>query len=145
MISKHPRINMICRDPISSIRNYDKAVADDSTVYQLHHINELTFSSEELKKMNMYYHRPASELIFLTPKEHRRLHSSMDNEVERNRRKRISENNPGKSESTRLRRSISMKGKNTGPKSESTKRKISESLKALNLHWKNENGRRIHA
>ena len=32
------------------------------------------FSRDDLKKFGLYYKRPASELIFLTPSEHQRLH-----------------------------------------------------------------------
>lgn len=66
-----------CRDDISKIKNYDKAIADTTQTWECHHINELTFTAKELKKMNMYYNRPASELVFLTKAEHKKLHYSV--------------------------------------------------------------------
>lgn len=66
-----------CRDDISLIKNYDKAIADTTQTWECHHINELTFTSKELKKMNMYYNRPASELVFLTKAKHKKLHYSV--------------------------------------------------------------------
>lgn len=61
-----------CREPIDRIKGYEEAIAS-SERYECHHINELTFTKDELKKMNMYYNRPASELVLLTISEHRRL------------------------------------------------------------------------
>lgn len=68
------RIQRYCREPIENIKNYDKAVSDTKNRYLLHHINELTFTQDELKKMNMYYNRPASELVWVTDKEHFEIH-----------------------------------------------------------------------
>lgn len=72
-----------CEDP-SLIENYEKAV-NDSKMWDLHHRLEVSedgchimFTPQELKDKNMYYHRPASELIFLTRKEHKKLHNGTD-------------------------------------------------------------------
>ena len=66
-----------CVEDISKIENYDKAIKD-SEMWDCHHKleihNDYRNSIEELKMMNLYYHRPASELIFLTRKEHNSLH-----------------------------------------------------------------------
>jgi hypothetical protein len=70
---KIKKINKYCREPISNIRGYDEAIKSDVR-YDCHHINELTFTVAQLKKMNMYYHRPASELLFLTHSEHMKMH-----------------------------------------------------------------------
>jgi hypothetical protein len=67
------RAKQYCRDDISKIPGYDIAVSSKDR-YEIHHMNELTFTSEELKKMNMYFHRPASELRLMTSKEHHRWH-----------------------------------------------------------------------
>ena len=70
------------KDEIHKIENYDKALADQEIIWHLHHRLELTLddefahSADELKRMNMYYHRPYFELIFLTEAEHKALHSS---------------------------------------------------------------------
>lgn len=140
-----------CRDDISKIENYDKAIADDTQTWHLHHRLELTLdgefalSSEQLKMHDMYYNRPYYELIFLTPAEHMRLHHKDENNplygkhhTEETRRK-ISEatkdeNNPfyGKhhSEDTKRKISEATKGKHL---SKETRRKISEARKGKHL------------
>lgn len=68
------KVKQYCREDICLINNYYKAIADTTQTWDCHHINELTFTKQQLKKMNMYYNRPASELVFLTKSEHRKLH-----------------------------------------------------------------------
>lgn len=66
-----------CREDISLIKGYAEAVADTNQTWICHHINAepfTGFSKKDLKKMNMYLHRPASELRFVTPKEHWAIH-----------------------------------------------------------------------
>ena len=74
---------------------------------------EFALSREQLKMHDMYYNRPANELIFLTHSEHIRLHNSGKYFSEEHRRK-ISEAN---------------KGKKRAPFSEEHRRKISEAAK----------------
>lgn len=62
-----------CIEPIENIKGYREAVESEGR-YDCHHINELTFTKDELIKMNMYYHRPASELIIMTHAEHKAWH-----------------------------------------------------------------------
>ena len=73
----------VCKDDISLIENYDKAIADTSQVYVCHHKAGILpcgrFSREDLKKFNLYWHRPANELIFLTKSEHIRMHAKVQN------------------------------------------------------------------
>ena len=59
-----------CREPIENIKGYHEAVSSREP-YDCHHRNELTFSEKELILMNMYYHRPASELVFIERSVHR--------------------------------------------------------------------------
>lgn len=73
MISER-HIKKYCREDISLIKNYDKAVNDTTEIWECHHINEWTFTKYELIQMNMYYNRPANELIFLTKSEHCKIH-----------------------------------------------------------------------
>ena len=80
MISKHGRMKMYCKDDLSKIENYHEAVNDKENIWHLHHRLELTINGEfahfkeDLIRLNMYYHRPAFELIFLREDEHHKLH-----------------------------------------------------------------------
>lgn len=78
MISEYS--NIYCKDEISKIENYDKAMSDNTQIWHCHHRLELTLngefahSPEDLKKLGMYYNRPYFELIYLPRDEHLRLH-----------------------------------------------------------------------
>lgn len=71
-----------CKD-YKSIENYDKAI-NDSKRYVVHHRLEthtsdghkrlVDLSKAELIALDMYYNRPADELIFIEYGEHTRLH-----------------------------------------------------------------------
>ena len=106
-----------CRDDISNIENYDKAIADTTQTWICHHRLELTLDGEyahtpeELNRMYMYYNRPYFELIFLTKSEHQRIHTQ------------------NRSDETRRKLSESHKGKKRKPFSEEHRRKMSESHK----------------
>lgn len=65
-----------CREDISLIENYDKAIADETQIWVCHHRLEITLNVKLnwLKRVNLYYDRPASELIYLTQAEHMRIH-----------------------------------------------------------------------
>ena len=131
-----------CKDYISKIENYDKAIADTTQTWHCHHRLELTLDGEfaltvaQLKMHDMYYNRPYYELIFLTPSEHSRLHSE-------------GENNPlfGKhhTEESRKKMSEAMKGENHPlfgkHHTDKTLRKMSESHKGK--HWKIVDGKRV--
>lgn len=75
------RIHKYCSDDISQIENYESAKNDSSQIWDLHHRLELGSDYEntksELEMMNLYWNRPANELIFLTREQHIRLHSSV--------------------------------------------------------------------
>lgn len=117
MINKK-QAKRFCKDPIEKIENYEAAIADEVQTWHLHHRLELTLDGEfahsrdELKRLNMYYKRPYFELIFLTPAEHRSIHSL------------------GFSDETKAKISASMTGKNHWmigkTLSEETKTKIAE-------------------
>ena len=67
-----------------NIENYQKAKADDFKNWECHHRLEthnsdgerrlVDITKKELIALNMYYNRPADELIFMTIYEHSRLH-----------------------------------------------------------------------
>ena len=68
-----------CKD-YENIENYQKALADNFKCWECHHRLEthtsdgerrlVDITKKELIALNMYYNRPAEELIFLTLKEH---------------------------------------------------------------------------
>lgn len=74
------RLLEYCKE-YQKIENYELAKADNFKEWHCHHRLELTLdneyahSREELIRLNMYYNRPYFELIFLTSKEHNRLHN----------------------------------------------------------------------
>ena len=88
-------IKKFCKDDISLIENYDKAIADKTQVWQCHHRRETIYSAKELIDIGEYYNRPACELIFLTPANHRRLHNLGKHHSEESRKK-MSEAHNGK-------------------------------------------------
>ena len=127
-----PYCNCLCRHP-EFIENYEKAIADTTQIWECHHRLEthnsdgerrlVDLAKEELIALDVYYDRPASELIFLTGKEHATLHNrSLE------RRRKISEMNKGRpqSEESNRKRSETMKGHKV---SAETRRKMSEAKK----------------
>lgn len=162
MISKN--VLKLCCEDISKIENYDKAIIDSVRIWHCHHrletISNSIITVETLKKANMYYHRPANELIFLSPSEHAKLHTTGErsNKVWLKKhlpeyiKQKISLSNKGKPKSeehkqklklsrlgkkasleTRQKLSAMRKGKKLGPMSDITKKHISEAKKAKNL------------
>lgn len=111
MISKH--IKEYCKDDLSKIENYNKAVDDTEHLWVCHHRLELTLegeyahSQEELKRFGMYYKRPYFELIFLTPSEHNKLHGGTQYARQKN-----SESQKGKKLSEETKQKISKLKKN---------------------------------
>ena len=67
-----------CCDDLSLIENYELAVNDTTQTWECHHRGEILpcgrFSPNDLNKFGLYFNRPATELIFLTPTAHRQLH-----------------------------------------------------------------------
>ena len=114
--------NKYCKEDISKIENYERAIKDVNYTWHLHHRDEIRTlpsgitvirTKEDLIDAGRYYGCPANELIFLTSKDHYRLHKT-GNALSNDTKKKISE---------------SLKGKKRRPRSEETKKKISESLK----------------
>ena len=136
------QVSEYCCEDISLIENYEQAVSDENEVWQCHHRNEIVgdkrFSRFELMKMNMYYERPASEFIFLTELEHKRLHNTGRKYTDE-QKQRMSDAKKGRRYSLESRRRMSetKKGLYSGEKAywfgkkrdEETKQKISKSLK----------------
>lgn len=69
-----------CCEDISLIENYHQAIADKEKMWDIHHRRECDengktlFTSKQLKEMNLYENRPASELIFVTRSMHNKIH-----------------------------------------------------------------------
>ena len=132
-----------CSD-IENVENYDKALAENFVGWCCHHRLQtwtsdgerrpVDITAAELKALDMYYNRPASELIFLTESEHHSLHSK-GKQYSEDTKKKLSEALKGKHKSEQHRKNLAAakKGKptwNKGKKmSEEYCRKNSESHK----------------
>ena len=70
-------INKYCCEDISLIENYNEAINSDEKYVCHHRLGiDLGLSREELIEKDLYFNRPASELIFLTNNEHTSLHNT---------------------------------------------------------------------
>ena len=65
MIADIKHIKQICSGKIEDIDNFTEAINDSKYMWELHHKLGLNHSAEELKKNELYYHRPPAELEFL--------------------------------------------------------------------------------
>ena len=63
-----------CKDDITEIENYELAINDTSHIWHCHHRRESIYTRDGLKEIGEYFHRPACELVFLSPSEHAKLH-----------------------------------------------------------------------
>ena len=129
MINKKQAIKY-CKNDISLIENYDKAIADKTQIWHCHHRRETIYSRSGLIEIGEYYNRPAEELIFLTPNEHHRLHNL--GKPAWNKGKHLSAE-------TRKKMSEALKGKKCyifgKHLSEETRKKISEAQNGENNYW----------
>lgn len=126
MIDRY-RANKYCREDISLIENYDKAVNDTTQTWQIHHKDEIRTlpsgmvvyrSQKDLIEGGRYYNCPANELIFLTKSEHCKLHlkyrPKLSEDVYRKAvRNRIESGHQWHSEATKRKISASRKGKSS--------------------------------
>ena len=125
-----------CKEDLSKIKNYAKAIADTTQVWDCHHMTETWWncSKQELIDNECYYNRKACELIFLTHAEHTRLHNKCRTVTDETRRK-LSESHKGRTLSEEHRRKLSeaIKGKTSPRKgvtlSEETRKKMSDAAK----------------
>ena len=146
-----PSFERYCKD-YQDIENYEKAKKDDFVGWDCHHRLE-THNSDgerrlvditvaELQALGMYYNRPASELIFLTTREHNAYGKGRKRSAEVRRKmaelhkgKQVGEKNPfyGKHHTDEARNKIGAanKGKNLG----NTYAKGNKST--TGMHWYN--------
>ena len=132
------------------IENYQKALADNFKGWHCHHRlethtsdgvrREVDIAAAELKALGMYYNRPASELIFLTIREHNAFNKGKH--LSEESKKKMSEAKKGKhlSEEHKKKLSEAKKGEknpNYGKHfSEEHKKKMSEASKGKNIWTK---------
>ena len=134
---KH-RFEVYCKN-YQDIENYEKALADNFKGWECHHRLETHTSDgerravditvDELQALGMYRYRPASELIFLTTSEHRKLHKCSEET-----KKKMSEAKKNMSEETKKKMSEAKKGHTV---SEETRKKMSEAKKNMSEENKN--------
>ena len=140
-----------CSESLDKIEHYEEALADNFVGWCMHHRLEIQqdkrVSMQELKDKDLYYDRPANELVFMRWPEHNRLHLigntyTKGKQLSEETRLKMSaahkgENNPlfGKHHSaeTRQKMSAAKRGKNL---SEEHRLKMSKSWKGM-LWWNN--------
>ena len=137
-----------CSEPLELIENYQQAEADGFEGWCIHHRLEIQpdgtrVSAQELNDKNLYFHRPANELVFMRCGEHMTLHNKGENHPlfgkhhSAETRLKMSEANKGKhlSEEHRQKLSESRRGENHPffgkHLSEEHRRKLSMSFKGL--------------
>lgn len=168
------KCNRYC-DEIENVENYEKAKADNFKGWECHHRLELIETGgvcdvdrQDLIDWNIYWHRPADELIFLTRKEHNLLHKKDKTVWNKGKhhseetKQKISEANRGKCRTEEFKKNLSEKMKGERHpfygklRSEETKQKISEAMKKMTgetknkmseahkgKHWKLVDGKRV--
>ena len=137
MIANIKILEKYCTD-YKNIENYEDALKSPLR-YDLHHRNEISEhkSKKQLITENLYYGRPAEELVFLEHGEHARLH--------REGKQNALGHHFNPSTETKQRMSESHKGKHRPAFSIEWKQKLSIALKGRmkGKHWHLENGHRI--
>ena len=146
-MTDHQKINWksYCSESLELVENYMAAKADDFEGWCIHHRLEIQpdgtrVSAKELIDQNLYYGRPASELVFMRFEEHSALHITGNTYMKGHKhsaetRKKMSEAHKGRtlSEETRKKLSEALSGDNNPMygmhHSEESRRKISESCK----------------
>lgn len=138
-------VKRFCKD-YTNIENYDKAMADLNVIWECHHKLELEatggvcdVTKQDLKDWNLYYNRPADELIFLEPKEHRKLH--MTSELGKVQRRNFTTKGRHHSEEAKTKMSESAKGRHW---TKEQKKMLSEVTRHWKVkHWKLVDGVRV--
>ncbi len=145
---------IFCCEDISKIENYNLALKDEFKSWVIHHrlethdsdgnLRMVQLSREELIALDMYYNRPASELIYLKRAEHNHIHQINGGY---RKGKEFSEKTLAKlrgrklSEETRLKMKKRTNGMLGKKHSEETRLKMSQAKKGK--HWKLVDGKRV--
>ena len=146
-MTRAQRINWykFCSEPLYKIEHYEEASADNFAGWCIHHRLEIQqdgtrVSKQELIDKDLYYERPASELVFMRRGEHTSLHWLGKHRSEETRKK-MSAAKKGKhhSEETCKKIAEANKGKH---RSAETRQKMSEARKGKptcikGKHWYN--------
>ena len=131
-----------CKD-YEKIENYQKAKKDNFKGWHCHHRLEthnsdgirrpVDIRQEELKALGMYYNRPATELIFLTIKEHNAFNKGKKRSEETKKKLREAAKGKPKSEETRNKMREAKKGEKNPMygkhHSEEAKKKTADAMK----------------
>ena len=116
------RYKRYCSD-IENVENYEDARKDNFKGWCCHHRLEthnsdgerrlVDIAKKELQALDMYYNRPAEELIFLTRREHMSLHRK-GKPMSEESKKKMAEAKKGKPKSAETRKKMrgAQKGKN---------------------------------
>lgn len=122
-----------CCENITLIENYDKAIADETQTWDCHHRLELIVTGgvcdvarQDLIDWNLYYNRPADELIFMTKSEHNSIHYNTRGIIESHIGKPSTFKGRSHTKETKLKMSKAHKGRKF---SKEWRRKMSESAK----------------
>lgn len=82
------KANIYCSESLSCIANYNQAV-ESPEMYDVHHLSGEIYSKDELLAMNAYFHVPSEDLVFVTKKQHMKIHNG--NSTSQETRQKISE------------------------------------------------------
>lgn len=130
--------SIYCCEPTSKIENYELAKADNFKGWEIHHRFEthdfegvwqkrkIHYPASMLKALDVYYNRPAEELIWLTSAEHCSLHMKGRKHLKPRSKEYIEKQRIAQ---TGKKRSEETKAKQRKPKSEEAKRHMSEAAR----------------
>lgn len=128
-----------CKDDITKVENYELAKADDFKGWCIHHRLEFDVNGNEVQhpsdliRLDMYFHRPYFELIFMKISDHIRMHHvnkkhGLGHKVSEQHKMILSSIHKGKKLSQSTKDKISKSGTGRHWKlSDETRRKMSES------------------